>query len=78
MSIAAPQYDKFREQVATEERVFTFTDDGDFLVYPARGGDTVPFWSSRARLLTIQKRMPKYQAYTVTELSLADFFRQLE
>jgi len=78
MSIAAPQYDKFREQVATEERVFTFTDGGELLVYPARDGDTVPFWSSRARLVTIQKRLPKYRAYTVTELSLANFFRQLD
>ena len=78
MSIAAAQYDKFREQVATEERVFTFTDGADLLVYPARDGNTVPFWSSQARLVTIQKRLPKYRAYTVTELSLTDFFRRLD
>jgi hypothetical protein len=35
MSTAGAQYAKFREQCVVEERVFTFTDGGNFLVYPA-------------------------------------------
>jgi hypothetical protein len=74
MSIAAPQYAKFREQVVAEGRVFTFTEGGELLVYPVRGGETVPFWSSRARLEAIQRRLPKYQQWEITELSLAKFW----
>jgi hypothetical protein len=48
MSIAAVYYDKFREQVVTDERVSTFTDRGEPLVYPIQSGETVPFWSSRS------------------------------
>ncbi len=33
MSIAAAQYDKFREQVVAEERVLTFTGGGELLVW---------------------------------------------
>ena len=31
MSLAAAQYDKFKEQVVNEGRVFTFTDKGELL-----------------------------------------------
>jgi hypothetical protein len=75
MSIASAQYDKFREQVVTDERVFTFTTgDGDVLVHPSRSGETVPFWSSRSRLEATQKRLPKYREFEITELSLAQFW----
>src|SRR5690242_6780935 len=77
MSIAAAQYDKFREQVVAEGRVFTFTDGGELLVYPVRTGETVPFWSSRSRLETIQRRLPKYQQWAITELSFAEFWQRL-
>jgi hypothetical protein len=78
MSIAAAQYDKFREQVVAEERAFTFTDRGELLVYPVRGGETVPFWSSRSRLETIQQRLPKYQQWQITELAFPEFWRRLD
>lgn len=78
MSTAAAQYDKFREQVVVEERVFTFTDGGELLVYPVRTGETVPFWSSRTRLETIQRRLPKYRQWQITEISLGEFWRRLD
>lgn len=78
MSTAGAQYDKFREQCVTDERVFTFTDAGELLVYPVSSGDTVPFWSSRSRLEAIQKRLPKYRQWQITELSLADFWQRLD
>jgi hypothetical protein len=61
MSVSSAQYDKFREQVVTEERAFTFTDGGRLLVYPVRSGETVPSWSNRSRLETVQERVPKYR-----------------
>jgi hypothetical protein len=78
MSISAAQYDTFREQVVAEERAFTFTDRGELLVYPARSGETVPFWSSRARLEQIQQRHSKYRQWEITELPFADFWRRLD
>jgi hypothetical protein len=78
MSISGAQYDKFREQIVTDERVFSFTDDGELLVYPIKSGETVPFWSSRSRLETIQKRLPKYRRWQITEFSLAEFWRRLD
>jgi len=78
MSISGAQYDKFREQVVSDERAYTFTDAGQLLVYPVRSGETVPFWSSRSRLETIQKRIPKYQRWQITELSLGEFWRRLD
>jgi len=78
VSIAAVQYDKFREQAVREERVFTFTEGGEFLVYPVHAGETIPFWSSRSRLETIQKRTPKYQRYQIAEIPLTEFYALLD
>ena len=78
MSTSAAQYDKFREQVVREGRAFTFTDGGHLLVYPVSSGETVPFWSSRSRLESIQQRLPKYRRFEITELSLEEFWRRLE
>lgn len=78
MSVSGAQYDKFREQVVTDERAFTFTDSGQLLVYPVASGDTVPFWSSRSRLEAIQKRLPRYRQWQIAELSLAEFWRRLD
>jgi len=78
MSTAAAQYDKFREQVVAEERVFTFTDAGELLVYPVRTGETVPFWSSRTRLEAIQRKLPKYRQWQIAEMSFGEFWRRLD
>jgi hypothetical protein len=78
MSTSAAQYDKFREQAVVEERAFTFTDPGQLLVYPVARGEAVPFWSSRSRLETIQKRLPKYRQWQITELPLAELWRRLD
>ena len=55
MSVAAMQAQKFYKQAVSEGRVFTFLDEGAFLVYPVGGAEVVPFWSSRSRLTTIQE-----------------------
>jgi hypothetical protein len=79
MNSAAAQYDIFRKQVVTEESVFTFRDAGRLLVYRVDpDGDTIPFWSSRSRLETIQSRFPKYADWQTAELGLADFWRMLD
>ena len=77
MSIAAAQHDKFMTQVAQERRVFSFTDEGQLLIYPTARGDVIPFWSSRGRLVAIQKRSAKYQQWAITELSLEEFQTRL-
>jgi hypothetical protein len=78
MSIAAAQYAKFMDQVAFERRAFSFTADDELLIYRSGNGDTVPFWSSRSRLETIRRRLPKYGAYSLTEFSLGEFYDALE
>jgi hypothetical protein len=78
MSASAAQYDKFREQVVRDERAFTFTDNGQLLVYPVDLGETIPFWSSRSRLEAIQKILPNYRTWQITELSFGEFWRRLD
>jgi hypothetical protein len=56
-----------------KKRAFTFTDEGNLLVFPVGGSEVVPFWSSRTRLQSIAKAHPKYAARQITEYSLADF-----
>lgn len=77
MSTAGLHYHRFAEQVAQDERVFTFTCEGELLVYPVRGNEVVPFWSSRSQLETIQKRFPKYQKHSISEMSLSEFYEWL-
>jgi hypothetical protein len=78
MSTAAVQYDKFGEEAVAEERVFTFTDAGELLVYQVHSGETVPFWSSRSRLEGIQRRLPRYRDWQITEIPFAEFWRRLD
>ena len=73
MSAASSQASAFYEQVARGGAVFTFTAEGDYLVFPVRGKEVVPFWSSRSRMLNVQKEHPKYAGYSISEESLADF-----
>jgi hypothetical protein len=76
MSIAAGQASKFYEQVVRESAVFTFIQDGSFLVYPVRGQEVVPFWSSKARLDKIQREHAKYRRFVCDEISLASFLEK--
>lgn len=78
MTISSAQYDKFREQCVADERVFTFTDGGELLVYPVETGETVPFWSSRSRLEAIQRRLKKYQKWQITEFHFVEFWSRLD
>lgn len=77
MSNAASQYSQFKKQVVQEGQVFTFTSQGEYLVYLVEGREVIPFWSSRRRLETIRKSFPKYQHYEISEMSLADFLQWL-
>jgi hypothetical protein len=76
MTIAAAQASKFYEQVVAEDKVFTFMEDESFLVFPMKGTEVVPFWSSRTRLEKIQKTHPKYKSYEISELSLGEFLNR--
>ena len=73
MSIAAAQANQFYEQVVRERKVFTFTEDDSFLVFPVGGQEVVPFWSSRTRLDRIQRGHPKYCSYVCEQISLTSF-----
>ena len=73
MSIAAAQASAFYEQAAKHGSVFTFLEDGNFLVFSIRGQDVVPFWSSRSRMAKVQAVHPKYARYAVEEIPLAQF-----
>ena len=77
MSIAAAQYDKFKQQVVEEELVWTFTEDDDYLVFPVREGEAVPFWSSQSRLTKVCKYHPKYSRYEQHSLPLTEFLELL-
>jgi hypothetical protein len=74
MSVAAMQARKFYEQCVDDGRVFTFCDQGDFLVYPVRQVEVVPFWSSRTRLTTIQASLTKYRPYGIDQIPLDQFY----
>jgi hypothetical protein len=73
MSVAAAQYDKFKQQVVEEELVWTFKDDGGYLVFPVREGEAVPFWSSQSRLAKVCKYHPKYSRYQQVSVPLSKF-----
>ena len=77
MSTAAELYDKFKKQTAQESKVFTFTNEGKDLVYPVRGKEVIPFWSSRRRAATVQKSHEQYRRYEITEMSLDEFIQWL-
>lgn len=73
MSISAAQSSEFYEQVVRERRVFTFLEDGSFLVHPVEGREVVPFWSSRSRLERVQRAHPKFRGYELDETALDAF-----
>jgi hypothetical protein len=73
MSIASAQAVAFYEQAARERRVYTILDDDNFLVFPIRDKEVVPFWSSRSRILRIQARTPKYKQWHINEIDLEEF-----
>ena len=75
MGTAALQYDKFKQQVAEEGKVFTFTSEGEYLVFPVRGKEVSPFWSSRRRMVTVQKSHQQYQRYEITEMGRDEFIQ---
>ena len=76
MTFAAAQAQKFFEQVATEKRVFTFIDNGSFLVFKVRDVEVVPFWSSSTRLERVQKVHPRYRKHTRDEIPLRTFLAE--
>ena len=70
MSQAASQARAFYEEVASGGSAFTVLDHGNFLVFPVRGVEVVPFWSSRARVVRVQKDHAKYRAFDCDEIEL--------
>jgi hypothetical protein len=76
MSVAAAQASAFYEQVVAAGSVFTFVEDGSYLVFPVNGKDVVPFWSSRSRIETVQRAHPRYAAYAISEESLKQFLEK--
>jgi hypothetical protein len=77
MSVAAMQAARFYEQVVADGVVYSFSSEGSFLVYPVGGQEVVPFWSSRSRLETITKNLPKYRAFQFDEIPFQAFSREV-
>ena len=77
MSVAAAQYGRFKQQVVADGLVWTLTEDDDFLVFPVRDGEAVPFWSSQSRLEKLCSYHPKYTRYQKISLPLAEFLELL-
>ena len=73
MSIASVQAQKFYQQVTSERRVYTVTQDGEMLIFRAPDKRIMPFWSSRTRVERIQRLHPKYRAYECHEMTLESF-----
>ena len=73
VSLAAAHAKKFYEQAAAERRVYTFLDAGSFLVFPVRGTEVVPFWSSESRMQRVQKLHVKYRSFMIDQIPLTDF-----
>jgi hypothetical protein len=73
MSVAATQASMFYEEIVKGSTVYTFFDQGDYLVYPVSNGEVVPFWSSKSRLEKIQATLPKYSGYEIGSESLESF-----
>ena len=82
MSIAAAQASKFYDQVVRDGKVFTFLEDGEFLVFCIGNVEVIPFWSSRSRMIRIQETQPKYSRFAIDEIPFAEFhaktLKQLE
>lgn len=77
MSIAAAQASKFYEQVVTDRVVFTFESEEGMLIFPVRGMDVIPFWSSRTQLEKVVLAHPKFRQYDTVESSLAEFVEKI-
>jgi len=76
MSIDAAQASRFYEQVAKDGVVFTLEDDGNFLVFPIKGSEVIPFWSSRSHAEKVKTDHPKFSACDVAESTLAEFLEK--
>ena len=76
MTVAAAQASKFYEQVVRDDRVFTFLDDGSFLIFPVGNIEVIPFWSSRSRVAAIQKEHEKYRGLEIDEIPFRDFWNK--
>ena len=76
MTIAAAQASQFYEQVSRKAKVFTFTENEHFLVFVVDENQVVPFWSSRSRVERIQREHPKYEKYSIEEMSLTEFLEK--
>ena len=82
MTVASIHASKFHEQVVRDGKVFTFTEEGEFLVFRIREFEVVPFWSSRSRMIRIQEEHAKYSRFAIDEISFDEFYvktlKQLE
>ena len=76
MTQAASQASKFYEEVVASRSVFTLLDDGDFLVFPIKGLDVVPFWSTASRIARVQKNHPRYRPFACDKIELEAFLER--
>jgi hypothetical protein len=77
VSIAAPHYDRFKEQAVADGAVYTFTENGEFLVFLIGAHEVIPFWSSCSRMQRVQALHAKYRKYEVREMPISEFLAWL-
>jgi len=56
--------------------VHTLLDDGSFLVFRVREIEVVPFWSSRSRVLRVQKNHAQYRPFECDQSGLDAFLEK--
>lgn len=81
LNICAVHFAAFAREASRRRAVFSFTEDGEFLVFRAEGHEVVPLWSSESRLGTIRRRDPRFEVCRAVSISLEDlgeWLRQIE
>jgi hypothetical protein len=73
MSAASTHASQFYEQVVRDGKVFTFTEDGAYVVFRPDEFEVIPFWSSRSRMTRIQEVHVQYAHLAIDEMSFDEF-----
>ena len=77
MSVAAMQAANFYAQVVADGMVYSFSSEGELLIYPMRGQEVVPFWSSDLGLKQRRRTIRSCARFEFDETPLEAFYRDL-
>ena len=80
MTLAASRAQRLAKAIASNNCVFTFLDDGHFIIYPTIDGDVIPLWESDVACKKLVMNIPKYSKYQISKIEgkeLADLFTRI-